>query len=49
MARTLKLKINEKELARMLNVKEADIWKAEKAGRLFNGVPLPKKVREDTG
>ncbi|MDL4912524.1 MAG: hypothetical protein QRY16_01645 [Enterobacterales bacterium endosymbiont of Blomia tropicalis] len=44
MARTLNLKVNEKDLARMLKVREMDIIKAEKNGRLFNGIELPEKT-----
>ncbi|EOC3553199.1 TPA: hypothetical protein ACI69G_000829 [Escherichia coli] len=43
MAKTLNLRVNEKDLARMLKVKEMDIAHAEKNGRLFNGIELPEK------
>lgn len=43
MAKTLNLKVNEKDLARMLKVIEMDIVHAEKNGRLFNGIELPEK------
>lgn len=43
MAKTLNLRVSEKDLARMLKVKEMDIAHAEKNGRLFNGIELPEK------
>ncbi|HCA3439647.1 TPA: hypothetical protein MO340_004209 [Salmonella enterica subsp. salamae serovar 35:g,m,s,t:-] len=46
MARTLNLKVNEKDLARMLKVSERDIVHAEENGRLFNGIELPEKNKK---
>ncbi|WP_273908176.1 hypothetical protein [Enterobacter bugandensis] len=46
MARTLNLKVNEKDLARMLKVREMDIVHAEKTDRLFKGIELPEKNKK---
>ncbi|CAM3514494.1 hypothetical protein BS639_08760 [Rouxiella silvae] len=43
MTRTPNLRVNEKTLAKMLKVKAAEIFHAEKTGRKFRGLILPIK------